>query len=104
MALSPSSRDTAPSRTRVALSPRRTPTVDGKILSVSPDRIVDERTGRAFYQAKISLPAKLPSSFGGEPLRPGMPAEVFVHTHSQTAIGYLLRPLTDAFARTFRED
>ncbi len=40
---------------------------------------------------------------GGEELRPGMPAEVFIQTGSRTAISYLLKPLTSQVKRAFRE-
>lgn len=86
-----------------AFKARTTPAVDGKVLSVSADRVGDEKSG-THYVARVALPPVLPASFKGEPLKPGMPAEVFVRTGEQTAIGWLLRPLTDAFARTFRED
>ena len=34
---------------------------------------------------------------------PGMPAEVFVQTHTRTPLQYLLKPLREQIARTFRE-
>lgn len=86
-----------------AFSARTTDALEGQVLSVSPDRKTDERSGISFYQAKIALPVDLPKPFRGE-LKPGMPAEVFISTGRQSAIGYLMRPLTDAFGRTFRED
>jgi HlyD family type I secretion membrane fusion protein len=87
-----------------AFKARTTPTIDGEVLSVSADRVTDTKSGASHYFARIALPKTLPGSFKDEPLKPGMAAEVFVKVGEQTAIGYLLRPLTDAFARTFRED
>jgi HlyD family type I secretion membrane fusion protein len=86
-----------------AFKARTTPTIDGEVLSVSADRVSDEKSG-AHFVARVALPRELPAAFKNEPLKPGMPAEVFVRVGEQTAIGWLLRPLTDAFARTFRED
>jgi|SRR6516162_10193748 len=34
---------------------------------------------------------------------PGMPAEVFIRTHERTPLHYLLKPLQEQVARTFRE-
>jgi HlyD family secretion protein len=36
-------------------------------------------------------------------LVPGMPAEAFIQTRERSPIDYLLQPLTDQVARTFRE-
>ncbi len=36
-------------------------------------------------------------------LLPGMPVEAFMHTGDRTMMSYLLKPLRDQFARTFRE-
>jgi multidrug efflux pump subunit AcrA (membrane-fusion protein) len=36
-------------------------------------------------------------------LLPGMPAEVFIQTHDRTPLQYLLKPLQEQIARTFRE-
>jgi multidrug efflux pump subunit AcrA (membrane-fusion protein) len=40
----------------------------------------------------------------GQPLVPGMPAEVFITTPSRTFMQYLMKPLTDSMARSLRED
>jgi epimerase transport system membrane fusion protein len=37
-------------------------------------------------------------------LVPGMPAEIFINTGSRTFLQYLLKPITNAMARSFRED
>jgi HlyD family secretion protein len=34
---------------------------------------------------------------------PGMPVEAFIQTHERTPLQYLLKPLRDQVARTFRE-
>ena len=36
-------------------------------------------------------------------LIPGMPVEAFIATGERTAISYLVKPVTDQFARAFRE-
>jgi HlyD family secretion protein len=33
-----------------------------------------------------------------------MPAEAHLQTHMRTVLSYLAKPLTDQFARAFRED
>jgi HlyD family secretion protein len=40
---------------------------------------------------------------GSLKLVPGMPAEIFVQTEERTPLQYLLKPLREQIARTFRE-
>jgi len=48
------------------------------------------------------LPSSIPEEMKGR-LQPGMPAEIIVATEDRTVLSYLLKPLTDALARTFKE-
>ncbi len=34
----------------------------------------------------------------------GMPVEVYLETGERTALNYIMKPITDQLARTFRED
>lgn len=86
-----------------ALDMRRTPEVEGRVLRVSADVIVDEVT-RASYYAVDLLPvdATLPA-LGDQVLLPGMPVEAFIQTGERAPLTYLTKPLTDYFTRAFRE-
>jgi HlyD family type I secretion membrane fusion protein len=84
------------------LNIRTTRPVDGTVLSVSADRLTDERTGQPYYLAKIELTGDLKEALDGAPLRPGMPAEVMIHTGSRTALEYAFKPLTASLDRAFR--
>jgi epimerase transport system membrane fusion protein len=44
------------------------------------------------------------ANLGNVELKPGMPAEVMINTGSRTLLGYLLEPLSNSIARSFRED
>ncbi len=89
-----------------SFSARMTPQADGIVRSVSADSLIDPVTGAPYYLVLIDLPdaALLAEVLRGELLVPGMPTETFIKTGKQPAISYLLRPLTDALARAFRED
>ena len=56
------------------------------------------------YRAEIALSegeqARLPE---GVTLIPGMPVEAFIRTADRTPLDYLTKPLTDYFAKAFRE-
>jgi HlyD family secretion protein len=84
------------------LGARTTPELVGVIESVSPDVIVDDRTGGAYFAARIKLPPQA-SADVGKSLVPGLPVEVFAATGDRSALSYLLRPLTDQIAHMFRE-
>lgn len=84
-----------------ALDQRRTPSIDGEVLWVSADALVDPSGGSAYYRAEIAFVADaLPE---GISLVPGMPVEAFLRTGARSPLSYLLKPLTDYMQRAFRE-
>lgn len=87
-----------------AFDTRTTPELKGRVVKISADAFVDERTQSSFYRADITLlegeTAKLPE--GGE-LIPGMPVQAFIRTQDRTPLAYLVKPFTDYFAKAFRE-
>ncbi len=88
-----------------AFQRRTTPSVMGRVVHVSADRLVEERSGLPFYRARIELdPASLAALGPNLRLAPGMPAEVMIETGTRLAIDYLLAPLTASLGRAFREE
>jgi len=88
----------------VAYNQRTTPSVQGSVVQVSADRITDEKSGQAFYLARIQVdPASL-QGLQGIKLYPGMPAEVYIVTGERTLLQYVMKPLTDSFQRALREE
>lgn len=87
-----------------AFDSRTTPELFGTVVQVSADAFVDERTQATYYRAEIRLPEeeleRLPE---GLVMIPGMPVEAFIATDARTPLAYLVRPLTDYFAKAFRE-
>ena len=82
---------------------RTTPEINGTVSRISADASTDQRTGQSFYTIRISLSPQEIARLGDVKLLPGMPVEVFVQTRDRTAISYLLKPLRDQLARTFKE-
>lgn len=86
-----------------ALDRRHTPSLAGRVRQVSADAFEDDRSNRRYYRAQIVLGrgelARLPA---GVRLVPGMPVEVFLRTAERTPLAYLLKPLSDYFARAMR--
>jgi HlyD family type I secretion membrane fusion protein len=87
-----------------ALNQRQTPEIKGRVVQVSADAFTDENSGRSFYRADIEIEegeiAKLPE---GMALIPGMPVEAFIRTGERTPLSFVTKPLTDYFAKAFRE-
>jgi HlyD family secretion protein len=83
---------------------RRTPQIDGVVIYVSADRLVDKRTNQPYYAAKVRLDADELEKLQGEvELYPGMPAEAMIKTGESTVALYALAPILDSFHRAFRE-
>lgn len=81
-----------------------TPTTEGKVIHISADRFVDEKADAAYYQAQVELTPESLQKLKNLELVPGMPVEVMIRTGERTVVEYLMQPITDAFARAFRED
>ncbi|MEO0430031.1 MAG: HlyD family type I secretion periplasmic adaptor subunit [Pseudomonadota bacterium] len=79
------------------------PEASGRIYDISADRLEDERTGQAYFIAKVKLDTDQPDAVRALELLPGMPADLFVNTGERTAISYLTQPLSDRIIRTFIE-
>jgi epimerase transport system membrane fusion protein len=92
-----------------AFKSRETPEIEGKLIGLSADRLVEEKQQQdqtSYYLARVEVaPAGLQDLARQRlELVPGMPAEVLINTGERTLLQYLYRPLTDTFARSFIED
>ncbi len=86
-----------------AYNRRLTPTVDGKVIYVSADRLTDPQTGLGYFKALIEVDANSLDSIDGVVLYPGMTAQVMIVTGQQTVLDYILSPLMDSFSRALKE-
>ena len=83
-----------------AFNQRTTPEIGGTVTRVGADLTRDTQANTVFYVVRIR-----PDESQREKLRlqPGMPVEAFISTGERTALSYLVKPVTDQFARAFRE-
>lgn len=81
-----------------------TPYTEGRVITLSADRMVDEKTGTPYYQAQVELTPQSMEKIGHLQLVPGMPVEVLIKTGERTVFQYLIKPISNAFARAFIED
>lgn len=88
-----------------AFNQRNTPVVPGVIKLVGADKQKDPSGGaNDFYLAQIETTKEGLQLLGHHKIQPGMPAEVIVKTGERSFLTYLLKPLSDRFARSFKED
>ena len=84
-----------------AFNLRNLPSIEGRVLQVSADRMSDQRTGIPYYMARIGIDADALSSETS--LTPGMPVEVMIRSGSHTMLEYLTKPILDSMRRAMRE-
>lgn len=97
-----------------AFNQRTTPEFSATVKRISADLVVEQqgasRSGApvavpqgapAYYTIRLEIDD--PSKLAGLTLLPGMPAEVHISTQERTALSYFAKPLTDQFARAFKE-
>ena len=82
---------------------RTTPEINGVVSRIAADAVAEQRTGATYYTIRITLGLDEIARLGDVRLVPGMPVEAFVRTGDRKVISYLMKPLTDQFARAFRE-
>ncbi|WPL15593.1 Type I secretion system membrane fusion protein PrsE [Thiorhodovibrio winogradskyi] len=87
-----------------AFNARTTPSIPGKVVTVSADSLTDERTGNSYYLARVRVTPEGMEKLEGKTLQPGMPVQVMIITGERTFLEYLLQPITDIFATAFKED
>lgn len=89
-----------------AFKARSLPRIEGRLVAISADRLMDEKEKTPFYLARVEIiPAGLKELAGQKlSLVPGMPSEVLINTGDRTFLRYLTDPVTDVFSRSFTED
>ncbi len=78
--------------------------LEGRVSTVSADRLTDPKSNVNYYSARIEL-MKRQNELGPEiKLYPGMPAEVIIVTGERSMLAYLAAPIARSFRRAFREE
>jgi len=87
-----------------AFSASMTKIIEGEVIHVSADRLLNERDNAPYYQARIRVTEQGVSDMSEDmALKPGMPAEVMIRRGDRTMFSYLIKPIADSFARSFKE-
>ena len=95
-----------------AFNQRTTPDMTATVTRVSADLMMDHSRpangaapadGIPYYSIRLALTEEAQAKLGDLKLIPGMPAEIHITTGERTALTYFTKPLSDQFARAFRE-
>ena len=91
-----------------AFKMRDTPRVDGKLIALSADRLIDEADPQKapYYLERVEITGEGIRDLARQKLDlvAGMPAEVLIKTGERTLFDYLVDPIKNTVARSFIED
>lgn len=76
----------------------------GEVLTISPDVVVQEKTGEAFYTVEVKTTSRLTDANGRElPIGPGMMANISLLGEERSILSYIFTPFTQLSENAFRE-
>lgn len=87
-----------------AFNHAKTPNIPGEVVTVSADRLEDEKTGEPYYLAQVAVTDQGMEDLRGNHIRPGMPAAVLIRTGERTLLGYLIKPFKDRLDKSLTEE
>jgi adhesin transport system membrane fusion protein len=78
--------------------------LDGKVVSISPDATLNEKTGETFYTVRVATDDRLVDKAGRAlAIGPGMVADISLLGDKRTVLSYILSPLTRMSQTALRE-
>lgn len=89
-----------------AFNQNTTPVISGKVILVGADAQKPEPGDQGkgeHYLAKVEATKEGLEELGNLKIQPGMPVDVIFKTGQRTFMSYLLKPISDKFARAFKD-
>jgi HlyD family secretion protein len=83
---------------------RNLPRIYGVLRSISADRLIEDRSGEAYFLAKVEVDAENLAKLKDVRMIAGMPAEVMILNRERTFFDYLMQPLKESLDKSFREN
>jgi len=87
-----------------AFNSSTTPVIEGEVIGVSADRLINEKTGTPYYLARVRVTEAGVRTLGERKLLPGMPADVLIITGQRTLLHYLTQPARNALSQSMIEE
>jgi protease secretion system membrane fusion protein len=83
-----------------------TPVVPGVVKVLGADKLSNPAPAQPaeYYLAQIETTDQGKQFLGERQIQPGMPVEVIIKNGERSFISYLIKPITDRFARSFKEN
>lgn len=85
-----------------ALNRRTEKPFEGRVTTVSADRLTDPVTGAPYYLARVEMDSAMLAD-KSVPIQAGMSAEVMIRTGDRTTWDYLMSPIVQFFQNSLRE-
>jgi HlyD family secretion protein len=86
-----------------AYKTHRVPTIEGRLVYVAADRVLDSQSNPVFYvRAELDRDALKP--FPGVTVYPGMPADLLIIGSERTAMDFITSPILDGMRHGMREE
>ena len=82
---------------------RRLPMLTGTVTYISPDALMDARTGQPYFLVRIGVDRAILRDYPDARIIPGMPVQIELQTGSHTALDYLIEPVRDVMHKGMRE-
>lgn len=82
---------------------RTTLMIQGKVVYISADRLLDRATNAPYYSVLVEADPDSLKTAGEMKLQAGMPAEVYISGEQRTPLQYLIEPVTQILRRAARE-
>lgn len=86
-----------------AFNHAQTPSIPGRVLTISADRLVDETNKQPYYLAQVEVTPEGMDKLGSNRIRAGMPATVTIKTGERNLMSYLMKPMLDRVDNAFKE-
>lgn len=80
--------------------------VEGKVIFIAPDAVLEEQTQALYYPVKIQITPDGERELlkNNLSLQAGMPADTMIVVGSRTFVDYMIKPLTQMFTKAFNEE
>jgi protease secretion system membrane fusion protein len=81
------------------------PPIEGRLMTVSADRLVDSKSGLPYYLGRVEVTTKGLHDLhkANHSIQPGMQADVVIKTGERTLLIYLLKPLINRVSGSMKE-
>ena len=86
-----------------AFNHAQTPSIPGRVMTISADRLIDETNKQPYYLAQVEVTSSGMDKLGNSMIRPGMPATVTIKTGERNLMSYLMKPMFDRIDGAFKE-